>query len=400
MKCLKIALIGLNGYGTNLLTELLKMHGKAQYEVAAVITRRVEQNKHYDTLQTLGIGIYPSLKEALNHTVLDLVIIATPMHIHYQDVVQALKNNIHVLCEKPLAPTIDECIEIERLSKETGQVVAVGYQWSYSQAIQALKEDLLSERYGKLKRLSTLANWSRPKAYFNESNWKGRYKGVEGNYILENVMSNGAAHFLHNLLFLSGKTMNTSGLPLSMYGELYRAHQVEGFDTVCLKMILPDDVEAFYIATLVSDEARLTCFKIECEKGTIVYDDQTNQIVAHTLAGEKLPYGNPDEERFSYYNRVLDAIARGEMPICSVSTTLPSVIVTNAVIEKIPMGQINPSYIEEDSEGVKVKGIGEALRRCYEAHRMLSACDEGYKTKSQTVEIGCYQHFEGIFEGE
>jgi hypothetical protein len=48
---------------------------------------------------------------------------------------------------KPLAPTIDECLEIKKLCKKNNLFVAVGFQWSYSKAIQNLKKDIIEDKF-------------------------------------------------------------------------------------------------------------------------------------------------------------------------------------------------------------------------------------------------------------
>ena len=54
---------------------------------------------------------------------LDAIVVATPPHLHEPISVLAMKTGKHVLCEKPLAKTLEECETMIRVSKETGKVL-------------------------------------------------------------------------------------------------------------------------------------------------------------------------------------------------------------------------------------------------------------------------------------
>lgn len=56
----------------------------------------------------------------------DAVSICTPNCTHVELTVQALKAGKHVLCEKPFAPTAEECDEAIRYAKLTGKVAMIG----------------------------------------------------------------------------------------------------------------------------------------------------------------------------------------------------------------------------------------------------------------------------------
>ena len=206
----------LNGYGKYFVAELLKEEVKEDVELVGVVSRNPRASEYYEQLLENGVGIYDNLEACLAENEVHLAMITTPMHIHYEEVMCALRHGANVFCEKPLAPTVDECLEIKRVAKQLGKFVAVDFQWSYSTAMQHLKRDILAGKYGDIKGIKTVVNWNRPKSYFKESNWKGKVRGDDGKYILESVMSNGAAHFLHNLFFLCGETMEKSAYPVSI----------------------------------------------------------------------------------------------------------------------------------------------------------------------------------------
>ncbi len=210
---IKIILTGLNGYGKNFVKEMLKSNDDS-YKLVAVVSGNPKKSGYYKELLEHDVKIYDTIESCLNGNKADLAIIATPAHVHHKEIISALKHGVNVFCEKPLAPTIDECLEIKKLSEKANLFVAVDFQWSYSKAIQNLKKDILNNKFGKIKKLQTLLSWNRPKSYYENSSWKGVNINKDGNFILDCIISNNASHFLHNILFLSGKTLYEAAYPI------------------------------------------------------------------------------------------------------------------------------------------------------------------------------------------
>jgi predicted dehydrogenase len=54
-------------------------------------------------------GVYTTVQQMLDRETLDGVSVATPDHAHAQIVIRCAETGKHVLCEKPLATTVEEC---------------------------------------------------------------------------------------------------------------------------------------------------------------------------------------------------------------------------------------------------------------------------------------------------
>lgn len=90
-------------------------------------------------------------------------------------------------------------------------------------------------------------------------------------WLLDSVASNAAAHYLHNILFLTGNEMEISADPIKIEAEVYRANPIEMFDTCALRIRTADDAELlFYAAHAVpKKQERVPEFIIEGEQGTV-----------------------------------------------------------------------------------------------------------------------------------
>ena len=80
----------------------------------------------------------------------DAIIIATPDQLHYAPCIQALNMGYHILLEKPIAPTEQECRDILELTKKTGKIVAVCHVLRYAPYFVKLRELLQSGAIGDI----------------------------------------------------------------------------------------------------------------------------------------------------------------------------------------------------------------------------------------------------------
>ena len=71
---------------------------------------------------------YKSYEDLLNDEAIDAVSICTANHSHCEISIKALKSGKHVLCEKPMAVTYDECQAMVNAAKETGKFLMIGQQ--------------------------------------------------------------------------------------------------------------------------------------------------------------------------------------------------------------------------------------------------------------------------------
>jgi predicted dehydrogenase len=64
--------------------------------------------------------------EALLDTGIDIAVIAVPDHLHTEYVLKALEKGVHVLCEKPLATTVEDLRTIVRAARKAGKIFMTG----------------------------------------------------------------------------------------------------------------------------------------------------------------------------------------------------------------------------------------------------------------------------------
>ena len=77
---------------------------------------------------------YDRFEECLNSGVVDAVYIALPNHLHREYTERAARAGVHVLCEKPLAVTEEDCLAMIRACEENGVKLMVAYRLHFEEA--------------------------------------------------------------------------------------------------------------------------------------------------------------------------------------------------------------------------------------------------------------------------
>jgi len=80
----------------------------------------------------------------------DAIIISTPDTLHYGPALQALKMGYHVLLEKPISPSMQECLEILAAAKKSKSIIAVCHVLRYTAYFRKLKELCASGDLGEM----------------------------------------------------------------------------------------------------------------------------------------------------------------------------------------------------------------------------------------------------------
>ena len=144
MKILKGAIIGA-GYFS-------QFHGDAwsrikQVEIAAICDTDLEKAKVY--AKNFGIrGVYSDLVEMLDTENPDFLDIVTPPATHHAIIRSAVSKGIHIICQKPLAETYEEAIEI-RETINAGVRFMVHENWRFQPWYRELKSLILAGKIGK-----------------------------------------------------------------------------------------------------------------------------------------------------------------------------------------------------------------------------------------------------------
>jgi len=122
MKKARFAVVGVGGLGNAHIKGIL--NNKDIAELVYVCDNREEVAKMRS--EEYGVPYFVDFYEMLKVGGFDCVILVTPDQIHREHAVAAMEAGYHVLCEKPLAQTMDDCIAMVETARRTGMKFMTG----------------------------------------------------------------------------------------------------------------------------------------------------------------------------------------------------------------------------------------------------------------------------------
>lgn len=84
---------------------------------------------------------------------MDFVSIVTPNHVHFDPARLALENGFHVVCEKPIAFSLDESLKLQKLVNETGLTFALTHTYTGYPMVKQAREMCTSGTFGKIRKI-------------------------------------------------------------------------------------------------------------------------------------------------------------------------------------------------------------------------------------------------------
>ncbi len=373
MKKVEIVLVGIGGYGGAYVGSVLDAHARGYVRLVGAVDPAPERCGRLDELKELGIGLYDDIAGFYAERTADLAVISAPIHLHAPCTCLALDRGSSVLCEKPLTATIQDAMRMADAEAASPGFAAIGYQWSFSAAIQALKRDMIAGDFGRAVRLRTLVAWPRTKWYFGRNDWAAAIKSPDGAWVLDSPANNATAHFLHNMFYVLGPTRETSDRPVDVQAELYRANEIANYDTAAIRCHTQSGAEVLFYTTHAVTERIGPSFHYEFEHATVSYGwSDEPVIVAELRDGTRREYGDPSAANRDKLWRSIEAVKGGEPVACGIEAATAQTLCINGAQESVDEIATFPAdlvRVDEEENGdlqTWVDGLFASFESCFE----------------------------------
>jgi predicted dehydrogenase len=151
-KKLGVALVGLGSLSRGQLAPAL-LQTKNCY-LAGVVTgnksKQAEWMAKYD-LPKKNVYSYDNFDDIKKNKDIDIIYIVLPNSMHAEYTIRAAKAGKHVICEKPMALSVDECQRMIDACKSANVKLSVGYRLHYEPYNQKIKEFARTKEFGEIK---------------------------------------------------------------------------------------------------------------------------------------------------------------------------------------------------------------------------------------------------------
>jgi predicted dehydrogenase len=148
---LGVAVIGLGYWGPNLLRVLAEDPGVTIRWICDLDHDRLARYR----LRYPATRVTTQLARVLSDPDVEAVVIATPVHTHYELASQALEAGKHVFVEKPLAPSSALADDVVALAAERDLTLMCGHTFIYSPSVRAVKRMLEAGTLGDIYFISS-----------------------------------------------------------------------------------------------------------------------------------------------------------------------------------------------------------------------------------------------------
>ncbi len=210
---------------------------------------------------------YADYKEMIDQEQPDFVDIITRPEIHYEMCKYAAKKGVHIICQKPLAPTYEESEKIVKVAEDYGVRLMIHENFRWQPWYREVKKTFLNQKLGNLHsiyfRLRPGDGWG-DDAYLNRQPYFREYPRL--------LMYETGVHFIDVCRFLGGEIK-------SVYAYLKRLNPViEGEDSGIITLILENGASVVFDANryneIECEDPRYTMceFRIDGSKGHLEMD--------------------------------------------------------------------------------------------------------------------------------
>lgn len=405
-KPVTVALVALGGYGQHYVSALLEPEFREIARIVGGIDPQPEQCRFLPQLEAQNVPVCPTLEELYEKVDKppELVVISSPIHRHAAQTILALSRGSNVLCEKPMCATVQEADAMLDARDRAGKFVIIGYQRSFTPAIQALKEDVRSGRLGKPKRLKSFCLGWRGEKYYGRNNWAGARKSPDGSWVLDSPANNAMAHFLHHMFYVLGTRKDASARPATVTAELYRANNITNFDTCAIRCRTDAGVEILFYASHAVDVKKPELFRHEFENATvemIPFENRRAMVVARFKDGSTKDYGELGGPHIP--GKLLEAIERvgsGGPVTCGLETARSQTLCINGAQDSMPEAIEFPKSMidvmgEPGDRVTYVPGLAETLRECCEQSLLPSEMGIDWAKPGTEIDLTDYRRFPG-----
>lgn len=188
MEKFRAGIIG-TGFGAKVHAPMMDHH--EGFEVAAISS--VSRGNVEEARKASGIeNIYTDWRQMLEQETLDLVVVASAVHLHKEMVKAAFKKGVHVVCEKPMALDVAETEDMMTERDKAEKLGLINHEFRFLPARTKVKEILESGKLGEILHVRyqcSFANYtglvSKPRGWLGQEEKGGGMLGAIGSHMTD-----------------------------------------------------------------------------------------------------------------------------------------------------------------------------------------------------------------------
>lgn len=138
----------------------------------------LDLSRAQNAAQKLGGKAYDRYEDVLADKDVDAVILVSPPWLHMPQAIQAFEAGKHVLCEKPMARTVDECRQMIEAAEKHKRTLMVAFMKRFNRSFKWIKEQIETGELGTI--FEVKVDWSWPQ--YALGGWRDKRDNLGGLY--------------------------------------------------------------------------------------------------------------------------------------------------------------------------------------------------------------------------
>lgn len=320
---LRIGIIGCGGIGK---THIAAWSAAGYAPVAVCDT--VAELAH-SAASTCHAQAYTDVATFLATANLDIVSICTPPVSHASLVIQALQAGVHVLCEKPLAPSVAECDAMIAASETHQRLLSVGFCHRFQPHIEVMKQHIDAGFLGDVVMFRNRFAGHMPNV---EQRWFSNPSLSGGG-----VMMDTSVHSVDLFRHLIGDAARVQASRVTRTSELGPALTVE--DTAVIVLTSHTGVIGVIEASWRTPPGEWVV-SVYGTRGTLTLDYDTMELWHTDAQGAKQRISVPDGDRFVNEVRAFAASVTAQAPlrVTAHDGRAATAMLVQATHDSVPLG--------------------------------------------------------------
>jgi predicted dehydrogenase len=201
MTKLKLGLVGCGAIGEIRARAALQ---SASVRLAAVTDADRERGRRF--ADRFNVAFEAEWSALLARKDIDAVVVSTPPNSHREIATAALESGKHVLCEKPLGRTPDECLAMIDAARRAGRALATGFNYRFYPSVEKAREIFDSGAIGELCYARGVSGYS---AATHHQAWLHDFEVMGGGTMRDNGI-----HLIDTVCYFFGDPVEVRGAAL------------------------------------------------------------------------------------------------------------------------------------------------------------------------------------------
>lgn len=295
-------------------------HLSERVEIAATCDVVLERAQKAAELTGAKLAV-TDYHELLDHV--DAVLVVLPHDLHFEVGMTCLKAGKHVLMEKPMCNTEEECIQLIETAEQVGKVLMTAYPVRFYPIVLKLKELIDSKAYGECFQMSI---WTEQYTRYHDGHWALSADRLGGGQFFSH-----GCHYVDLMLWFLGRPVRGTHIGTN-FGTPWM--EKEGTSNVTIEF--ENGALGYHFGTWGARGTRLGwSIHAHCTEGMLEINLAEKKLYAHTHIKEeranldtesrkRVLYEADSSGKFTHYEleHFLDCIRDGTRPITDGPTSL------------------------------------------------------------------------------